>query len=51
MIFVPYTPGEKLKKAYEEEIRKSELKIKVVEQTGTKIKDILHKNCDFFIDN
>ncbi len=47
VIFVPYTPGEKLKKAYEEEIRKSELKIKVVEQTGTKIKDILHKKDPF----
>ena len=47
VIFVPFTPGGKLKKAYEEEIRKSEFKIKVIEQTGTKLKDILHKKDPF----
>ena len=47
VLFVPYTPAEKLKKAYEEEIRKSKFKIKVVEQAGTKMKDILHKKNPF----
>ena len=47
VIFIPYTPGGKLKKAYEEEIRKSKLKMKIVEQKGTKVKDILHKKNPF----
>ena len=47
VIFVPCTPRGELKKAYEEEIRKSRFKIKVVEQTGTKVKDIIHKKDPF----
>ena len=47
MIFVPCTPNEQLKKKYEEEIRKSEFKIKVMERSGVKIKDILHKKDPF----
>ena len=34
VIFVPSTPNEKLKRMYQTEIRKSGLRIKVVEQTG-----------------
>ena len=37
MIFVPCTPGGKLMKAYQEQIKKSEFKIKVVEQSGSKL--------------
>ena len=47
VIFVPCTPKGELKKAYEEEIRNSSLKIKVIEQTGTKVKDIIHKKDPF----
>ena len=47
VIFVPFTPGGKLKRAFEEEIKKSKFKIKVVEQTGTKLKDILHRKDPF----
>ena len=47
VIFVPYTPGGKLKKSYETEIRKSNFKIKVVEQSGTRITDVLHKKDPF----
>ena len=47
VIFVPCTPNEELKKKYEEEIRKSSFNIKVIEKTGTKIKDVLHKKDPF----
>ena len=47
VIFVPCTPNETLKKAYEHEIRQSKFKIKVVERGGTKLKDILHKKDPF----
>ena len=36
-----------MKRAFEEEIKKSKFKIKVVEQTRTKLKDILHKKDPF----
>ena len=47
VIFVPCTPEEKLKKAYEEEIKKSRFKIKIVEKSGKKLKDTLHKKDPF----
>ena len=43
MIFVPCTPNAQLKRLYTEEIRKSEFNIKVIERSGTKLKDIIHK--------
>ena len=42
VIFVPCTPEGKLMRAYQEQIKKSGFKIKVVEQSGTKLKDLLH---------
>ena len=47
VIYVPCTPNETLKKAYEEEIRNSTFKIKVIEKSGTKLKDILHRKDPF----
>ena len=47
VLFVPCTPNEELKKKYEKEIKKSGFEIKVIEKSGTKIKDILHKKDPF----
>ena len=47
VIFIPCTPGSHLKKSYEEKIKQSEFKIKVVETGGTKIKDMLHRKNPF----
>ena len=47
VIFVPCTPKEELKKEYEQEILRSGFRIKVVERSGTKIKDVLHKKDPF----
>ena len=47
VLFVPCTPNEELKKKYEKEIKKSGFEIKVIEKSGTKIKDILHKKVPF----
>ena len=47
MIFVPCTPEGKLMRAYQEQIKKSGFKIKVVEQSGTKLKDLLHRRDPF----
>ena len=47
MIFVPCTPKEELKKKYVQEIRKSGFNIKVVERSGVKIKDALHRKHPF----
>ena len=47
VIFVPFTPGSTLRKSYEEEIRRCKFKIKVVERSGVKIKDILHQSIPF----
>ena len=44
VVFVPATPQSKLKKAYEEEIRKAEMKVKVVERSGQTIKSLLQKS-------
>ena len=51
VVFVPCTPNEQLKKKYEQEITKSGFNIKVVERSGIKIKDILHKKNPFKKEN
>ena len=43
VIFLPYTPKSELKRIYDEEIKKREMKIRVVERSGVKIKDYLQK--------
>ena len=47
MIFVPYTESSKLKKMYQNEIKKSNCKIKVVEKSGRTLKSILKKTNHF----
>ena len=47
VIFVPSTPQSTLKKKYEAEINKTKLKIKVVEQAGTQLKQILQRSNPF----
>ena len=47
IIFVPCTPNEDLKKRYEEEIRKSKFNIKIVERSGNKIRNLLHRKDPF----
>ena len=47
VIFVPCTPESQLRKLYEREVKKSDFKIKIVERSGTKIKDLLHKKNPF----
>ena len=47
VVFVPCTTGETLKKAYEEKIAESSFKIKVIEKSGKKLSDILHKKDPF----
>ncbi len=47
VIFVPCTPDERLKKAFEEKIRASPFNIKVIEKSGKKLKDVLHKKNPF----
>ena len=47
VIFVPCTPDERLKKAFEEQIRVSPFNIKVIEKSGRKLKDVLHKKNPF----
>ena len=44
VLFVPATPNSELAKLYRQEIRESKIRIKVVEKSGTKIKDTLQKN-------
>ena len=41
MIYVPNTPGKML---YEEEVRKSKMKVKVVESAGKSIKSMLQRS-------
>ena len=43
VIFVPATPKSELKKLYDNEIKKRGIRIKVVERSGTKVKDFLQK--------
>ena len=47
VIFIPSTPNEKLKRMYQNEIRKSGLRIKVVEKTGRTIKSRLQTSNPF----
>ena len=47
VIFVPCTPNETLKKAYEQKIDESPFNIKVIERGGKKLKDVLHKKDPF----
>ena len=47
VIFIPTTPRSELKKLLEEEIQETELRIKVVEKPGIKVKKILQKNDPF----
>ena len=43
-MFIPATPKSELKKRYEDEIKKSKIKIRVVEKAGSSLKDILQKS-------
>ena len=47
VIFVPTTPKQVLKRDYEKDIRNSGIKIKVVETTGTTIKNVLQRSDPF----
>ena len=47
VIFVPTTPGSQLRKRYEEVVRKTNLKVKVVEKSGMTVKSILQKSDPF----
>ena len=47
VIFVPSTPHSELKKRYEDAVRKTKLKIKIVERSGKTIKSILQKSDPF----
>ena len=47
VVFIPCTPNEELKRKYETEIKKSGFNIKVIERSGSKIKDILHRKDPF----
>ena len=47
VIFIKATPGSMLKKRYEEEIKKTSLRIKVVEQAGTSLKRMLQSSDPF----
>ena len=47
IIFVPCTPDETLKKEFEEQIKASPFNIKVIEKSGRKLKNVLHKKDPF----
>ena len=47
VVFVPSTPGSSLKKRFDEEIKKSEFKIRVVEKAGRSLKDSFQKSNPF----
>ena len=47
VVFVPPTPKSELKKLYENEIKKTDFKIKVVETAGIPIKRMLQKSQPF----
>jgi len=47
VIFIPSTPQSILKKRYEEEIKKTDIQIKVIEQAGTPLKRILQRSNPF----
>ena len=44
VMFLPATPNSELKKLYVEEIEKRGIRIKIVEKSGTKIKNLFHRN-------
>jgi len=43
-MFVPTTPGSKLKKALQEEVNKTTIKVKVVEKSGTSLTSLLQRS-------
>ena len=47
VVFVPATPGSQLKRRYMREIKATEFKIKVVEQSGTTLKAMLQRSDPF----
>ncbi|PFX24331.1 hypothetical protein AWC38_SpisGene11044 [Stylophora pistillata] len=47
VIFVPATPGSQIKRRYMREMKATEFKIKVVEQSGTTLKAMLQKSDPF----
>ena len=47
VIMVPCTPNMELKNLFKEAIKKSELRIQVLEKPGTKIKSIIHRSNPF----
>ena len=44
VMFLPATPNSELKKLYVEEIEKRGIRIKIVEKSGTKIKNLFQRN-------
>ena len=50
VMFIPATPNSTLRSMMEEEVRSTNLKIKVVERPGTKVKRLLQKNDPFKAD-
>ena len=47
VLFIPMTPGGELKRMYEKEIKKSGLRIKVIERSGTTLKSQLQTSNPF----
>ena len=47
VVFVPATPGSQLKRRYIREIKATEFKIKIVEQSGTTLKAMLQRSDPF----
>ena len=47
VVFIPATPKSELKKKYENEIKKTDLKIRVVEKSGRSLKSMLQKSDPF----
>ena len=47
IIFIPATPKSKLQKEYKKVIDKHKLNIKVIEKSGTQVKNILQKSDPF----
>ena len=47
MLFVPATPGSKLRKMYQKEIKKSGIRIRIVERSGETVKSMLQRSNPF----
>ena len=47
VLFVPATPGSKLRKMYQKEIKKSGIRIRVVERSGETVKSMLQRSNPF----